>query len=140
MRPSEVHARVLDDHAALRERIDVIDALSDSFEKGGREVGTELREQAAALYEVFAAHLSLEDAHLVPALEKLPEIGPPLASRLLREHREQRELILYLLSRLEQEEHPTSLIASEIQNFANYLRTDMMHEESAIVREELLQD
>ena len=140
MRRSEVRTRVLHDHSELRKRLDRIDDLSDRFEKEGAEIGEELRECSAALYEIFSAHLALEDAHLVPALEALPGTGPTLANRLVREHKEQRELILFLLRRLEDETRPTTLMAREVKGFADYLRTDMAYEESVLLKENLLSD
>ena len=140
MKPSQVRERVLDDHMELRDLIEAVEALSDAFEKGGDASGIALREHATALYEVFAAHLSLEDAFLIPALREIPEAGAAMADRLEREHREQRELILYLLGRLQQQERPTSLVANEVRSFAEYLRSDMMHEEATILNESLLRD
>lgn len=136
---TELRERIFDEHARLRERLADLEDLTERFEKGGAEVGLELREGGAALCEVFAAHLSLEDAQLVPLLRKLPERGEELADRLEREHREQRELLDYLVSRLDEERRPTLLIAREIQSFCDYLKVDMSHEESTLLREDLLQ-
>jgi hypothetical protein len=90
-----------------------------------------------ALFESFASHLAFEDAQLVPALRAIPERGKELADRLEREHREQRELLDYLLNRLEEEKRPTTLVARELEGFSAYLRVDMSYEESMILRENL---
>jgi hemerythrin-like domain-containing protein len=137
MTNDEVRRKVLDDHAMLRDRLDEIGELAARFEKGGVEVGVELRELGVALFESFASHLVFEDAQLVPALRAIPERGEELADRLEREHREQRELLDYLLNRLEEEKRPTTLVARELEGFSAYLRVDMSYEESMILRENL---
>jgi hemerythrin-like domain-containing protein len=140
MNHSEVRERIFEDHERLRERLAEIEDLNERFEKGEAEVGSELRERGATLYEVFATHLTLEDAQLIPALRTIPTTGGDLARRLEREHREQRELLHFLVGRLQQEDRPTSLIARELQGFCSYLKLDMAHEESTILSEQLLQD
>lgn len=136
----QVRRKILDDHAMLRARLDEIDELAARFEKGGAEVGRELRELGIALFETFASHLAFEDAQLVPRLHELPEKGPDLAGRLSREHCEQRELLRYLIDRLQEETRPTTLVARELVGFSVYLRDDMAHEESSLLREKLLDD
>lgn len=140
MSNAEIRTRILDDHSMLRGRLDRIEALANRFETGGSEVGKELREEGLALFEVFAAHLAYEDAQLVPALRMLPEKGGELATRLEREHREQRELLHYLVGRLATENRPTTLVARELQAFSSYLRIDMSHEESTILEGGILDD
>jgi hemerythrin-like domain-containing protein len=134
MQLDAVRERILHDHSRLREMLDVIESSAERFEKGGREAGRELRETGIELCELFASHLSFEDAQLVPLLRALPGRGAELAERLLREHWEQRELLHYLVSRLEQESLPTTLIARELSSFCGYLRQDMEHEESTALR------
>ena len=140
MTPREVRERILDDHAGLREQFEEIGALYERFESGSTEVAGELRQLGAALYEIFDAHLKLEDEQLAPVLMTIPKKGKELAERLEREHREQRELIHFLLGRLEEPERPTTQIAKELQGFADYLKLEMTHEESAILSHQLLQN
>jgi len=129
-----VRARILDDHARLREGLAAIESLAEQFEKGGADVGNELRDQGIALCELFASHLSFEDAQLTPLLRALPRNGNELAERLVREHREQRELLSFLVGRLGEESRPTSLIARELTGFCEHLRLDMEHEETSVLR------
>ncbi|MDX1650710.1 MAG: hemerythrin domain-containing protein, partial [Myxococcota bacterium] len=97
----DVGARIRSDHDALRLRLTEIERLAGRFEAGEEAVGTILREEGEALYEAFAAHLRLEDHLLVAALAALPDArGRRLATRLAREHEEQRELLSFLLERL----------------------------------------
>jgi hypothetical protein len=81
----------------------------------------------------FASHLSFEDAQLAPILRAIPGNGDALADRLAREHREQRELLHYLVGRLRQESRPTTLITRELTSLCEYLRQDMGHEEVNLV-------
>jgi hemerythrin-like domain-containing protein len=137
MKPEEVRSRVLEDHAELRRRLDVIESLSARFEHEGASVAKELCDCAKALYEIFGAHLTLEDAHLVPALASISEVGERLAERLECEHQEQRELIVFLIGRIEEQSRPTTLVVQELKGFVQYLRADMAYEESTLLREDL---
>jgi len=138
MEREDARTRVLAEHARLRQLLDELVAQIERFETGSREVGAEMRAQGIAFFEVFAAHISLEDATLVPALRELGEEGKQLAERLAHEHQEQRELLKYLLKRLENDGRPSMLIARELGSFAEYVRQDMTHEEETILREDLL--
>jgi hypothetical protein len=66
------------------------------------------------LYDKFGAHLDSEQALLEPVLRKSGLVGERLANRLRNEHHEQRELLKYLMARLEQQPEPTILIAREL--------------------------
>jgi hemerythrin-like domain-containing protein len=133
MDPKTVRDRILDDHGRLRDQLAEIESLADRFEKVGAEVGAELRELGIALCELFASHLSFEDVQLSQILRAIPGRGDALADRLALEHREQRELLRYLVGRLEQEKRPTTLIARELTSFCEYLRQDMAHEEAHLL-------
>lgn len=129
----DVRRRVLGQHAALREQLAEIEALAKRFEAGDAEVGAALRERALALYGEFGAHLEDEEVALGPALRTAGGEGPRLARRLAGEHEEQRELLHYLLGRLENTKTPTVLIARELQNFVAYVRQDMEYEERVLL-------
>lgn len=131
--------RVIEEHQKLRGMLDHLDELTKRF-SADEEVGDELREAGASLFEVLAAHLALEDSVLVPALVDSVEGGAQLADRLQREHTEQREMLRFLVRRLEEENRPTALIWNELKSFSGYLRRDMRHEEETILREGLLPD
>jgi hemerythrin-like domain-containing protein len=139
MTHTEIRDKILHDHEFIRGGIDEIQSLVKDFEKGGAELGGELRELGVALFESFASHLVFEDAQLVPVLRAIPRRGEALATRLELEHREQRELLTYLIGRLSEEQRPTTLVARELESFVIYLREDMAHEESALLRECLLE-
>jgi iron-sulfur cluster repair protein YtfE (RIC family) len=133
VKPAEIRRRILADHAKLRAMLDALVPLAQRFERGEDVDAKWLREEALALYETFAAHLLHEESTLEPALRARGEDGERLAERLAHEHREQRELLGYLTSRLRESPHPTLLVAREVRNFAEYLRSDMAHEESTLL-------
>jgi hypothetical protein len=49
-------------------------------------------------------------------------------------------LLQYLVSRLKGSPRPTLLVAREVQNFAEYLRHDMNHEEATLLTAASLPD
>jgi iron-sulfur cluster repair protein YtfE (RIC family) len=133
MEPAEVRERIRTDHERLREALDALAWLAERFEAGDRDAGPELRDAALALYEHFAAHLSLEETLLEPALRGQGSEGCRLADRLAHEHHEQRELLGYLVGRLRSNLTPTRLVAREVRHFVEYVRLDMAHEESTLL-------
>jgi hemerythrin-like domain-containing protein len=140
MKPSEVRQRILKEHAALRRLLGRVEGLAELYEGGNADVAPELLEQGRALYESLAAHLDVEDTHLAPALRAAGIEGERRAQSLAHEHREQRELLRYLLGRIHELSRPTILIAREVRSFVGYVRTDMDHEEKAMLDEAVLRD
>jgi hemerythrin-like domain-containing protein len=140
MRPSEIRERILGEHDALRDMVSALVDRARHFDPNRAEAAMELRAAGFECFETFAAHLQTEDGLLIPVLETIADGGPAMAERLRREHREQRELLEFLVRRLEDNARPTSLVVSELHNFAEYLRLDMSHEEATILREDLLRD
>jgi hemerythrin-like domain-containing protein len=129
----EVRERILQEHAELRGMLDEVHSLAERFEGGDAQVSQTLRERGLRLYERFAAHLDLEDRLLAPALRKAGGPGPERAERLAREHREQRELLDYLMERLLKHPAPTLLVARELHHFVSYVRLDMDYEEETLL-------
>ena len=140
MRGIEIRDRIHSDHALLRNMLDEIEEFSGRFEQGEADVGERLRTSGLMLYDRFSEHLDFEDAMLAPALRLSGTEGERIADRLAHEHREQRELIGYLLRRLDQQRAPTILVARELRHFAEYLRFDMQHEEKTMLKESLFSD
>ena len=130
MKAGELRRRILAEHEKLR---GMLDALTELSEGGDETVGATLREEAHALYEAFAAHLLHEEHTLEPALRRAGAAGAQLAEELAREHCEQRELLVYLVSRLEKHPHPTLLVAREVRSFIESVRLDMAHEETTLL-------
>lgn len=140
MNPGEVRRRITEEHARLREMLDSLAPLAERFERGDESVATEMRAAALALYECFAAHLTEEENALGPALRARGAEGHRLADRLRHEHKEQQELLQYLLGRLRDNLNPTLLVAREVRHFVEYVRLDMAHEESTLLTVAMLPD
>jgi iron-sulfur cluster repair protein YtfE (RIC family) len=141
MHASEIRSEITGQHAELRELLAEIESLARRFEEaagGAPDVGRELHQRGLALYERFGGHLDREQALLEPALRGGGAEGERRARRLRNEHHEQRELLRYLISRLESHPEPTLLIARELQNFARFLRFEMAHEEETLLGEAAL--
>ena len=133
---SEIRSEIAGQHAELKELLGEIETLAKRFEQSAGNtpaVGNQLHNRGLALYEKFGAHLESEQELLEPALRKTGPEGERLAHRLRNEHREQRELLKYLIDRLEQHPEPTILIARELQHFAGFLRLEMAHEEETML-------
>jgi hypothetical protein len=140
---SEIRNEIIGQHAELGDLLGEIEILAECFGKlteNGVDLGHELRDRGLVLYDKFGAHLDYEQMLLEPLLRKLGPVGERLASRLRNEHHEQRELLKYLMSRLEQRPEPTILIARELQHFAGFLRYEMVHEEETLLSPSVLKD
>jgi hemerythrin-like domain-containing protein len=140
MQPAAVRKRILEEHRKLRALLDALVPLAARFEHGDVTVGSQLRDDAMALYETFAAHLLHEENSLEPALRARGAEGARFAERLAHEHREQRALLAYLVARLQEHPVPTLLVAREVRSFAEYLHHDMAHEESTLLGAAALPD
>lgn len=130
----EVRLQILEEHRALRETLAVVEGLCGRLEGGDLEAASLLRDFSRTLYHRFAAHLVLEDHVLLPAIRDIA--GDESAEQLQVEHREQRELLGYLLGRLAHPGRPALLLARELQQFAALLQEDMRHEEETLLRPE----
>lgn len=140
MRPSEVRRRVLEDHARIRTLLEEVEGLVRRFEKGDEGASAPLRGKGLELHDFLCEHLEREDEILAKALREADAWGEERARRLADEHREQRELFSYILSRLRDATRPTLLIARELRNFVDILRVDMQHEEETELSDRVLRD
>jgi iron-sulfur cluster repair protein YtfE (RIC family) len=141
MPASEIRREITGQHAEIRKLLAEIESLARRFEEsagGAPDVGHELHQHGLSLYQRFGAHLDREQALLEPALRGGGPEGEQRARRLRNEHHEQRELLRYLISRLESHPEPTLLIARELQNFAGFLRFEMAHEEETLLSDAAL--
>jgi iron-sulfur cluster repair protein YtfE (RIC family) len=138
---SEIRSQITEQHAELRELLGEIEILAERFEKsteGSPHVGRELLDRGRVLYEKFAAHLESEQTLLEPVFRESGSEGEQFANRLQNEHHEQRELLKYLMARLEQRPEPTILIARELRHFAGFLHYEMEHEEETMLSSSVL--
>jgi len=140
MRPSAVRERVLSDHQELRRRLDRIERLAREGLAGPAPAGGDLRGEAEALLDRLAIHMGWEDLYLVPVLRETDAWGDARIARFDREHREQRELLEYVLRQLHDAARPERLVAGTVLDLVVLLREDMDDEESAFLDEQLLRD
>lgn len=140
MRPSEVRDRVLHDHRHLRERLERIERLAREALDGGPARPAPLREEAEAFLDRLAIHMAWEDLHLVPVLREADAWGDVRTARFADEHREQRELLEYVLRQLHDRGRPDGVVAANVLDFVALLRADMDDEESAFLDERVLRD
>jgi len=132
---SEIRERVLDDHENLRTRLAMVESLSQRADDGEVYALDQLRDRGDELCRKLGRHLDMEDLHLVPLIQETR--GREAARQLAAEHREQRLLFDFVLSRLRDAERPTRLVCREIQAFIDLLRDDMdMEEEELLVAAE----
>jgi iron-sulfur cluster repair protein YtfE (RIC family) len=139
---SEIRSQITEQHAELRQLLGEIEILAERFEKStenNADVGRELLNRGRVLYEKFGAHLECEQTLLEPMLRKSGPEGERLANRLRNEHHEQRELLQYLMTRLDQHPKPTTLIARELQHFSAFLRYEMEYEEGTLLSASVLE-
>lgn len=140
MRASRVRKRILVDHEYLRRLLDEVDQRALRVARGvEEEVGT-LRALGLQLLGRFSEHLALEDRLLAPALRRAGRVGRERAERLDADHREQRELLDYLLEKVRDPSRPAAVLAAEWRGFVELLLDDMAQEELTILERELLED
>ena len=131
MDPLDVRDRVLHDHENLRTRLAMVEALTQRASEGEVYALDQLRDRGDELCRKLRRHLDLEDLHLVPLV--LKRHGREAAGQLAAEHREQRLLFDFILSRLRDARRPTQLICREMQAFIDLLRDDMDLEEQELL-------
>ena len=138
IRPSQVRARILQEHATLRVKLDSIALLIEELQAGSAAAFTRALTKAQALYRDLRAHIDFEDELLGPALRDIDSWGPLRADRLASHHREQRQQLRTLAERSNSEspEGLAGLLTSLIQE----LRTDMLFEERDVLSADLLRD
>jgi len=139
MRPSEVRARVLEDHDGLRGQLERLEALAEGTGRGERE-GEGMRRDARALLERLLIHMQWEERFLLPALREADAWGEERAERLLSDHREQRQLLDFILSRLRDAARPEPLVVTDVVHLIAFLREDMVEEERDLLDERVLRD
>lgn len=136
MKPSEVRARVLQDHERLRLALAELDALVAAVGEG--RPATVLRDRTRALLASLEAHLALEDEILFPAIEGMDAWGPVRAARMQAEHTEQRAELARLSSLEKQVRDPE--LCEAVKKLAKDLRGDMHREEAELLDPDLMRD
>lgn len=140
MRPSQIRRRILRDHQALRGNLSSLEALSKQVLDEGRLLAGPLRLQGEALLSQLCDHMDWEDLHLRPALRVADVSGEKRAEQFAAEHREQREMLGYVLKRIQDTNAPPVILARGLLDLVKVLRQDMEEEESLFLDERLLRD
>jgi hemerythrin-like domain-containing protein len=132
MDPAEVWKRVLRDHAALRATVAEVESLARSALEGSRGLLREFSDLGESLLESLESHIRWEDDHLAPVL-RAGARGEEREALLRRDHREQRQVLRYLLEKLRDRQRPIDLLARNLLDFSAMLRDDMTGEEQALL-------
>jgi hypothetical protein len=140
MRASRLRERILSDHEYLRGLLQEVDREAFRVAQGAEEGIGRLRALGLQLLGRFREHLALEDRVLAPALLRAGPAGRDRAARLGADHREQRELLDYVLDKLRDPSRPGAVLAAEWRSLVELLLDDMAQEELTILERELLAD
>lgn len=140
MNPSQVRETILEQHAALRERLAELRELAADATSGDAAGADLLREAGLRVLTMLGSHLDFEDLHLLPALREADAWGEERAKLVTREHAEQRELFDYTVARLRDTSRPSRLLARQIETLVEAILEDMNEEEKTMLDENLLRD
>jgi Hemerythrin HHE cation binding domain len=139
MRPSEVREKVLADHERLRSDFVRIEALARAVRDGALVRFSDLRVEGDALLARLLTHMRWEESYLLPALREADSWGAERAARLIKDHRDQRELFRFFHSRLGDTE-AWPVLARRLTDLIALLRDDMAEEERDLLDERVLRD
>ncbi len=137
-KPSEVRAKILAEHVALREHLAGLDEIADRLAAGEAALDA-AREAATALHRALMAHVKDEEALLIPALEEADGFGPARVEVLQREHVEQHEILDALLREIDAAPGAAEL-ESRVRELVRRIREDMAHEEEVHLSAAVLKD
>lgn len=138
----ELRERILEQHAALRERIRSLEALARKVAESpaGGELAPVLRREGLRLLRQLEAHLAFEDENLGPALLVADPWGPERCARLAEDLAEQRQLLGEALEALRNRHTPPAVTACRILHLTDHLKADMRDEEAALLDPAVLRD
>ena len=131
---SRLRERILSEHEHLRRLLSEVNQQAFQVSIGGARDGVDaLRALGLQLLMHFREHLALEDRLLAPALRRVDGTGRERAERLDADHREQRELLDYLLDNVRDQSRPGAVLAAEWRSLVELLLDDMAREERTIL-------
>jgi hypothetical protein len=140
MKPREIRRYILTDHTFLKGLLDELDRKALRVLEGWDEELPVLRDYGLSFHAKFVEHLAFEDRFLAPALRAAGGSGVDQAESLADEHREQRELLDYILSGLRDRSRPGRVVANEMRSLVELILDDIAQEEMAIIRCAVLRD
>jgi iron-sulfur cluster repair protein YtfE (RIC family) len=129
---AETVVRFLDDHARLRGKSEVLDALALRVLRGDEDLGTALRLKGEEIQEHLIAHMVWEEGKLLPLLQSV-DSGQSAAAQLLSDHVAQRERLADCLRALTAAERRPAKLAKTILDLTAWLEHDMLAEERRIL-------
>ena len=135
MKASRIRIRILSDHGYLRGLLDELDQQAFRVAHGAEEGVGMLRALGLRLLRRVGEHLAMEDRFLAPALRRAGPAGRERAEQLGADHREQRELLDYLLDKIRDPSRPAAVLAAEWRSFVELLLDDMAQEELTILED-----
>jgi iron-sulfur cluster repair protein YtfE (RIC family) len=138
MKPSEVRARVLDEHVQIRTMLWEVESLAGRALNGDARCRAQLRAKTLELYSRLHAHMCMEDSLLYPAICDADAWGHVRGARMREDHMRQRAE-LSLLVNVKWSADIAELVRA-IQRLANDVREDMCKEEEELLSPELLRD
>lgn len=131
MKPANVRLRILEDHEQLRDLLSGLEEVAHEVAAGDWDRVPELRTSALVIDDALRRHLALEDRRLAPLVRA--GLGEDAREALDQEHAEQRALLEYVLSRLQDERRPALLLARELLTLGEVLLEDMLGEEQSLL-------
>ncbi len=135
--PSEIRARILEQHEQLRERLSALENEARGLQQG--ETGVDVRRHARELRALLIVHLDSEEALLIPELREADGFGPARVDSLEREHAEQKQQLEKLLLEIETAEDLAHLVTPVLE-LIERVRLDMAEEEKTHLSSALLKD
>lgn len=131
MKPANVRLKILEDHERLRDLLSDLEEVAQEVAAGDWDRVPALRACALDIDNALRRHLALEDRQLVPLVRD--GLGEDAHEALDQEHAEQRALLEYVLSRLQDERRPALLLARELLTLGEVLLEDMLGEEQSLL-------
>jgi hemerythrin-like domain-containing protein len=138
VKTDEIRKQVLADHVALRRTLGRLEGLASRILAGRDSHLRAFRGEAIGFLDALLVHLEWEDHHLAPALREIGARGEHLATKLSREHVEQRELLRHILRGLSDVSRPGRVVARNLLDLCGLLREEMVDEEEMLNGAQLL--
>ncbi len=138
IKPSEVRARVLDEHVQIRAMLAELESLARRALDGDTHGGAQLRVKAIELYRRLDAHMSLEDAFLYPAICDADAWGHVRGERMKEEHVRQRAALCQLAEF--ESRGDTAALVGALRRLVTDIRDDMCSEERELLNPDILRD
>lgn len=135
LKPSEIRARILEQHQVLRLRLN---ALVQALRDPNRAI-RDLKADVAQLQTLLIAHVEAEERMLIPELREVDGFGPVRVKKLREEHAEQASQLHTILKAIMESEERDDVIGS-ILSLIERIQVDMDEEEQTHLSPAVLKD